>query len=64
MLTIANIDVIIAVSLLHLIYISHCRENIQHYMLADPDYNNISIENDKQEMFMTLMLELHVYLTN
>ena len=33
-------------------------------MLADPDYNNISIENDKQEIFMTLMLELHVYLTN
>ena len=33
-------------------------------MLANPDYNNISIDNYKQEIFLILMLELHIYVTS
>ena len=54
----------ITVSLLQLIYFSTARENIQHSMLDNPDYNNISIENYKWEIFTTFILELHVYVTS
>ena len=36
------------VSLLQMIYILWVRNNIQYSMLANSDYNNISIENYKQ----------------
>ena len=45
MILIANIYVFITVSIIQLIYIHQGWKNSQHYMLANPDYNNISIEN-------------------
>ena len=45
-------------SILHMIYISWCRKNSQHYMSANTDFNKMSMDNDKQEIFMTLMLAL------
>ena len=51
-------------SLLKLVYICWVRENIQHYMVDIPDYNNISIGKYKQEILQIFMLALHVYVKN
>ena len=40
-----NIYVSTTGTILWLINIHQCRENIHHYMLAIPDYHNISIGN-------------------
>ena len=48
-------------SLIQRIYIYWCRKNSQHYMLANPDFKNISMENYKREIFPTFMLELRLY---
>ena len=50
--------------LLHVIYIRLCRGNSQHSMSVHPDFNNISIDNYKQEILPTFILELHVYVTH
>ena len=50
------------VSLLQLIYIRWDRKNIQHSMLFNPEYNNISIDNYKREIFQIFMLELRLYI--
>ena len=39
------------------------RENIQNYMFDFTDYNNISMDSYKQEMFTTFMLEDCVFIT-
>ena len=39
------------------------QNNFQHSMLFNHDYNNISIDNYKREMFQTFMLTLRVYVT-
>ena len=49
-------------SLLQMIYFSRYMESIQHYTLDNPFYNQISIENYKQEILTTFMLELLLYL--
>ena len=51
-------------SLLQLIYICPCSNNSQHSTLANPDYNIISIEKYKQEIFPSFMLSLHAYVTS
>ena len=38
------------------ININWCRKSIQHFMLADSDFNNISIDTYKREIFPTFML--------
>ena len=43
-------------SLLQQINIRWCREIIQRYMLANTDFNNISIDNQKWEILPTLVL--------
>ena len=43
---------------------SRCNIYIQHDMSDRPDFNNISIDNYKQEILPTLILELHVYVTH
>ena len=48
--------------LLQIIY-SSVQRNYPTFMLANPDYNNISIENYKWETFLTFMLALRVYVT-
>ena len=63
MIQIANIYVSTTVYLLQMIYISKCRDNSQHFSLANPDYNNVSIDNHKQEIFTTFMLAVSVYAT-
>ena len=57
----ANINVGTNGSLLQLIYILQCKENSQYSMLANPEYNKISIEKYKRENFAVFMLSLHVY---
>ena len=51
-------------SQLQIIYICWFRENIQHSMLDNHNYNNLSIENYKREILPTFMLALHVYFTH
>ena len=50
-------------SLLPLINIHQFKIKIQHFRLANPDYNNISIENHKQEILQIFMLALCVFIT-
>ena len=64
MMRISYIHVSTTGSLLQLIYIRRCGENIQNYMSANPDYKNISIYNYKQEILLTFILALHLYVTN
>ena len=47
-----------------MIYIRWGRENIQHSMLYNHDYNNISIDSYKREIFQTIMLALCVSVTS
>ena len=61
MIKIDNICVIITESLLHLINIRWCRKNSQHYMLGHPNFNNISIENYRWEIFPKFMSADGVY---
>ena len=48
MIKIDNIYASTTGSLLQMINTHWCRESIQHYLLANPDYNNISIDNHKK----------------
>ena len=64
MIKIPDIYVSITVPLLQIIYTNRDRENIQHYMLDNTNYNNISTNNYKQEIFPTFMLALNVHVTN
>ena len=41
--------------LLQIIYIRWCRENIQHSMSANRDFNNILMENYKRDIFPTFV---------
>ena len=63
MIIISNIYVINTGSLLHMINISWCSKNSQHYMLPHPNVDKISINNYKQEILPTFMLENCVYVT-
>ena len=47
--------------LTQMIYICRCRENSQHYMSDNPYLNHISMDNYKQEIFPTFVLELLFY---
>ena len=47
MIKIADIYLNTSGSLLQLVNFRRCRNNSQQYMLANPDFNNISIENHK-----------------
>ena len=38
------------------------QENIQHYMSSHPDFNNISIDDSKRYIFMTLMISDGLYI--
>ena len=49
--------------LLQMMYICLCRVNIQHYMLANYDYNNMSIDNCKIEILQTFMSEFFLSVT-
>ena len=60
---ISDIYVSITEFLHQLIYISWGRNNSQHSMLDNPDYNNISIDKYYRNIFQTFMLSLHVYVT-
>ena len=64
MIKLSNIYVSIIFSLLLLMFICWGMENIQHSMLANPEYNNISIDNYYQEIFQTFMLALCVFITH
>ena len=48
-MNVADVYVRTTGSLLKIIYICRYRNNIQHYMLTNPDYSNISIRNYKQK---------------
>ena len=50
--------------LLQMISLCWCRGNIQHSMLANPDYNNISLEIYNWETFLKFMLVLCVFITS
>ena len=50
-------------ALLHLIK-NLVQRNSQHYMLPNPYYNNISINNYKREILPKFMLTLHAYVTS
>ena len=50
--------------LLHLIYFRECCKNSQQYMLDNPDFNNISIENYKWERLPVFMLSLYVFVAS
>ena len=63
MINIAEIYVRTTVSLLQQIHICCYRENIKYYMLAHPDFNNISIDTYKQEILSTFLLANGVYIT-
>ena len=63
MIEIFDIYVSITIYLLQYIYIILGWKNIQHSMLANPDYNKISIENYYQEIFQIFMLALCLYIT-
>ena len=56
MILIAVIYVRITVSLIQMIYICLGRKKSQHDILFNPYYNNTSIENYKQEIFLKFML--------
>ena len=60
---VAKIYVSTNVSLLPQINIHRRRKNSQHYMLAHPDLNDISIDTHKQEIFTIFMVEDYVYIT-
>ena len=47
-MNVAGIYVRTTGSLLLMIYFSCCRENIQHSMLDNPEFDNISIDNYKR----------------
>ena len=50
--------------LLQLINFRRCRKNSQHSMLANPDFNNISIDDYKQYILPKFMFELCVFVTS
>ena len=52
-MNVANIYDSTTGSLLQTIEIHLCKENIQHSMSANPYFNNISIDNYKQEILPT-----------
>ena len=64
MIKISNIYVSINVSLLQGIYIHYTRENSQHSILYNTEYNNILVENITKKDFQTFMLELFVDVTH
>ena len=47
--------------LLTMIYFCWCGKYRQYSITANPDFNNISIENYKQNKFPTFMLSLYLY---
>ena len=49
--------------ILQLIYICQGGKNSQHYMLDNPDYNNISNGSYNLYRFPTFMLAFHGYVT-
>ena len=59
----ANFYASINVSLLQQIYIFGGSKDIQHYMLANYDYNNMSIDNCKIEILQTFMSEFFLSVT-
>ena len=63
MIKIANIYVRTTGYILQMIYICWCMENSQHYMLSNPDFNNIPIDHYKWEIFTTFMLSCGIYVT-
>ena len=63
MIKISDIYVSTPVYLLQQISLYQGRNNSQHYMLARPDFKNISIDTYRREMFPTFMLIAGVYIT-
>ena len=47
--------------LLPIIHFLQCRKNSQHSMSANTDFNNISMDKYKQEIFPTFVLALQLY---
>ena len=64
MIKIADIYVSISGYLLQQINIHQCKKNIQHSMLDHLDFNDMSIEPYKREIFPTLLLAYGVYITH
>ena len=63
MIRIDDIYVSTTASLLWKINIHRCKKNTQHYMLANPYFDKISIDSYKREILPILMLEDGVYIT-
>ena len=63
MIKISDIYVSTTGSILQLINFHWCRKNSQNSMLANPDFNNISIENYEQEILQTFMSEFCLFVT-
>ena len=63
MMKFSNVYVSITGYLLQQINIHQCKEKSQHYMLAHPDFNKISTDTYKQEIFLTFMLSGVTYIT-
>ena len=63
MIKISNIYVSNTEYLIQQINMFWCRKNRQHYMLAHPDSNNISIDSYEWERLPTTMLADFVYVT-
>ena len=62
MIKIEDIYVGTTLSLLQLIF-CRCINNSQHYVLANPDFNNLPIEKYKREMLQTFMSKICLFVT-
>ena len=63
MIKIADIYISNTGYLLQLIEFQNYKKNRQHYILDNPDYSNISIDNYKRVKFPTFMFALFVFVT-